>query len=221
MRIVIARCSVSYEGRGRTELPEAIRMIILKRDGSVSVHSDDRAYKPLNWMLPPCLVEISIAPNSTNKWDPIEIWTVRNKKESLEIQIYEIISDNTHLLEEADPGLIRSWTEKHLQAWIAEHVIEVFGQGWTLVGREHPTGAGPVDLLVRDPEGVPVAVEVKRTGQMGAVDQVCRYVEALQNYEGWEDTRGIVLALNIRPRALKLAQDRGIVAIEISAHLYR
>lgn len=221
MRIVIARCSVSYEGRGRTELPKAIRMIILKRDGSVSIHSDDRAYKPLNWMLPPCLVEISIAPVGASKWDPIETWMVRNKKESLEIQIFEIISDNTHLLEEADPGLVRSWTEKHLQAWIAEHVVEVFGEGWSLIGREYQTGAGPVDLLVRDASGIPFAVEVKRTGHMGAIDQVCRYVESLRNYEGWENTRGVVLALNIRPRARRLAEDRGITAMEISAHLYR
>lgn len=220
MHIIIAECSVSYEGRGKTRLPKAVRMIMAKRDGSVSLHSDDRAYKPLNWMLPPCITQIEHYQGG--KGEPIQRWTVTNKNEELIIDIFRIISEDNYILAEQDPGLKRSWTEKHLQAWTAGHVEEVFGLGWSFVAREYETSAGPVDLLVKDNQGRPVAVEIKRTAHMGAIDQVCRYVEALKQRDPeMRQVRGLVLALDIRPRAQKLADDRGINTLEIPHYLYR
>lgn len=220
MQIIIAECAAEYLGRGKTKLPKAIRMIMVKRDGSVSLHSDDRAYKPLNWMLPPSLTQIEHYQGGEG--EPIQRWTVTNKNEELIIDIFKIISEDEHTLAEQEPGLKRSWTEKHLQAWTAGHVEEVFGMGWLFVAREYQTGAGPVDLLVLDNYGLPVAVEMKRTANMGAIDQVCRYVEALKQEDSeMSEVRGLVLAINIRPRALRLAEDRGIETLEIPAHLYR
>ena len=220
MRLVIARCSVVYEGRGATTLPDAVRLIMVKRDGSVSIHSDDRAYKPLNWMLPP--TTISVTKRRSKKHPDAQVWTVASKHEILTIKIVEVLSDTETALEEADPGLVRSWTEPHLQAWIAGHLEEVFREpGWTLVGREYPTGAGPVDLLVRDPNGFPVAVEVKRTATMNAFDQVGRYVTALQADPAYVDVRGMVVALTVKPRARALAASRGVQWLEIPVSAYR
>lgn len=211
----MARCSVSYSGRGATELPEAVRLIMLKRDGSVCLHADDRAYKPLNWMLPPC--SITVTPGESPGF---ETWVVAGRQERLEIRIREVLSDTQHDLEDSDPGLVRSWTERHIQAWLATHLEEVLGPGWTLQGREYQTGQGPVDLLVRDPRGVVVAVEVKRTATMNAVDQVGRYVSALTREFG-KDVRGLVIALAVKPRAREVAEERGIDWLEIPATMYR
>lgn len=229
MRLVVARCSVVYEGRGSTVLPEAVRLIMIKRDGSLSVHSDDRAYRPLNWLLPPCTWEVlppQRKPGRRRRGEPAAHptaahWILRSSSEQLDIHISEILSDTSHDLEEAEPGLIRSWTEPHLQAWIAGHVSEVFGEGWQFCAREVQTGAGPVDLVVRDPDGQTVAVEVKRTATMNAVDQVGRYVEALNGDPAWAPARGLVVALAVKPRARELAETRSVTWLEIPTHLYR
>lgn len=219
MRILIVECSVEYLGRGKTQLPKAIRMLMAKRDGSVSLHSDDRAYKPLNWMLPPCLTQIDYFQGGEG--EPIQRWTVTNKNEELIIDIFKIISEDNHTLAEQEPGLKRSWTERQLQSWLAGHVEEAFGLGWSFIAREYNTGAGPVDLLVRDPQWLPVAVEVKRSSNMSSIYQAIRYVDALQEDPEMVGITGLVIALKISPRSQKLADDRNIRTIEIPAYLYR
>ena len=220
MRIIIAECTVDYLGRGQTHLPKAVRMVMVKRDGSVSIHSDDRAYKPINWMQPPCLTQVDrFIPKSKNY--PFEIWTVSNGKESLIINFYDIVSETEHELSEVEPGLNRSWTEKHLQGWIAGHMELVFGEGWSLIQREFQTGAGPVDILAWNPEGIPVAVEVKRNAMLGSVDQAYRYVQALSLTSEYPNALGLVVALSIKPKTLILAKQRGILTLEIPMSLYR
>jgi len=194
---------------------------MLKKDGSISIHSDDRAFKPLNWMLPPCHIEILSWGKKKKPSDSSAIWRVENRNEVLTITVHQIISDTTHHLAEAEPGLVRSWTEPHIQAWLAGHVSEFFGSGWSLIGREADTGAGPVDLLVKDEEGAVVAVEVKRTATMNAVDQVCRYVEALRGKYPESVVKGILVAMVVKPRARELSEARGIVWMEIAESNYR
>jgi RecB family endonuclease NucS len=220
MRVIVASCSVTYEGRGKTTLDEAVRLLLVKRDGTVLVISDDSSSRPLNWLTTP--IRFEIEPLKKNKKNPDhQRWTVSSKSETLTIDIVQIFSDYQQNLEETEPGLNRSWTEPHLQAWLAGHVEEVFGSGWQLVSREYPTGAGPVDLFLLDARGRPVAVEVKRRATMNAIDQVGRYTESLKLEKEWSDVRGIVIALDVRPRARELAQSRGVEWIEISAEHYR
>ena len=165
MRLVIARCQVDYVGRLTAHLPMAPRLLLIKVDGSVSIHADDRAYKPLNWMSPPCWLEE--APG---------VWTVRNKAdESLVITIGEILHDSSHELG-VDPGLVKDGVEAHLQELLAAHPTTL-GEGYTLVRREYMTAIGPVDLLCRDAAGSSVAVEVKRRGEIDGVEQLTRYLE--------------------------------------------
>ena len=210
---------MEYLGRGKTHLPKATRMIMVKRDGSVSLHSDDRAYKPLNWMLPPCLTKIDYFQGGED--EPIERWIVTNKNEELVIYIFNILSEDNHTLAEQEPGLKRSWTEGQLQAWLSGHVEESFGLGWSFIAREYQTGAGPVDLLVRDTEGIPVAAEVKRTCQPNAIYQCIRYVDALREREETRNAYGLIIALKATPNALILARNRNIKVIEIPTYLYR
>lgn len=167
VRLVIARCQVDYVGRLTAHLPMAQRLLLVKADGSVSVHSDDRAYKPLNWMSPPCwLIE-----------DP-GVWTVQNKAgEKLVITIEEVLHDSKHELG-VEPGLVKDGVEAHLQELLAEHVTTL-GDGWSLVRREYPTAIGPVDLMCRDSAGASVAVEIKRRGEIDGVEQLTRYLELL------------------------------------------
>ena len=220
MRVVVASCSVSYEGRGKTALEEAVRLLLVKRDGTVLVISDDSSSRPLNWLTTPIGFEIIPLETSLEAPDH-QRWIVSSKNETLTIDITQIFSDHQQNLEEAEPGLNRSWTEAHLQVWLAGHVEEVFGMGWQLVSRECPTGAGPVDLFLLDNMGLPVAVEVKRRATMNAIDQVGRYTEALRLEPEWAKTRGIVIALDVRPRARGLAESRGVEWIEISSEHYR
>ena len=153
VRLVIARCQVDYVGRLTAHLPMAPRLLLVKADGSVSVHADDRAYKPLNWMSPPCWLE-----------EQPGVWTVRNKAdESLVITIDEVLHDTSHELG-VDPGLVKDGVEAHLQELLAAHPATL-GEGFTLVRREYMTAIGPVDLLCRDAAGATVAVEVKRRGR--------------------------------------------------------
>ena len=196
MRLVIARCSVDYIGRLTAHLPVATRLLMVKADGSVSVHADDRAYKPLNWMSPPCRIEE--APG---------VWRVVNKAgEELRIMLEQVFHDTSHELG-LDPGLQKDGVEAHLQELLAA-APGVLGDGFTLVRREYPTAIGPVDLLCRDATGATVAVEVKRRGEIDGVEQLTRYLELLGRDPLLAPVSGIFAAQEIKPQARVLAQDR-------------
>ncbi|HEY5454598.1 MAG TPA: endonuclease NucS [Acidothermaceae bacterium] len=203
MRLVIARCSVDYVGRLTAHLPSAQRLILVKADGSVSIHADDRAYKPLNWMSPPCTLQE--APG---------VWTVTNKAgEQLVLTIEELLHDSSHELG-VDPGLVKDGVEAHLQVLLAAHP-SALGEGMTLVRREYPTPIGPVDLLCRDAAGVSVAIEIKRRGEIDGVEQLTRYLELMNRDALIAPVRGIFAAQEIKPQARMLAVDRGIECITI------
>jgi endonuclease len=203
VRLVIARCSVDYIGRLTAHLPLATRLLLVKADGSVSIHADDRAYKPLNWMSPPCFLEE--APG---------VWRVTNKTgEELRVTIEEVIHDTTHELG-VDPGLVKDGVEAHLQELLADHP-ECFGEGLTLVRREYPTAIGPVDLLYRDAAGGCVAVEVKRRGDIDGVEQLTRYVALLGRDSLLAPVRGVLAAQEIKPQARVLAADRGLGCVTV------
>ncbi|MCB0915895.1 MAG: endonuclease NucS [Actinobacteria bacterium] len=211
MRLVIADCQVDYAGRLAAHLPMATRLILLKADGSVSVHADDRAYKPLNWMSPPCTLTIEAAPAAEEPSAPAfdEIWRVVNKAgEELRISIAGVHTDVEVELG-PDPGLIKDGVEAHLQELLAVQV-HTLGEGWQLVRREYPTAIGPVDLLCRDPHGASVAVEIKRRGEIDGVEQLTRYLELLNRDPLLAPVSGVFAAQEIKPQARTLAQDRGI-----------
>lgn len=208
MRLVIATCQVDYAGRLTAHLPMAKRLILVKADGSVSVHADDRAYKPLNWMSPPCTLSVG-EPEPEDGSDITQRWLVRSRDgDTLKIRIAEIFMDTDHQLG-VDPGLIKDGVEAHLQALLAEHP-ETFGPGWQLVTREHFTPIGPVDLLLRDADGAYVAVEVKRRGEIDGVEQLTRYLDLMNRDPHLAPVRGIFAAQQIKPQAATLAADRGI-----------
>jgi endonuclease len=215
VRLVIARCTVDYVGRLTAHLPSAPRLILVKADGSVSVHADDRAYKPLNWMSPPCVLREGTG-------DEQGVWTVTNKAgERLVITLEETLHDTSHELG-VDPGLVKDGVEAHLQALLAEQ-IETLGPGWRLVRREYPTPIGPVDILCRE-AAAPVtvapaahggthrhhAVEIKRRATIEAVEQLTRYLELLNRDSTLAPVGGILAAQTITPQARTLAEDRGI-----------
>ena len=203
MRLVVARCEVDYSGRLSAYLAPAVRLLLVKADGSVSVHADDRAYKPLNWMSPPARLHITDGAEGTS------VWTVTNPAgETLRITLHEVLHDSTHDLGH-DPGLVKDGVEAHLQALLAEHV-GVLGKGWSLVRREYPTAIGPVDLLCRDATGATVAVEVKRRGEIDGVEQLSRYLELLNRDPRLAPVRGMFAAQEIKPQARTLAADRNI-----------
>jgi endonuclease len=211
VRLVIATCTVDYVGRLTAHLPSATRLILVKADGSVSVHADDRAYKPLNWMSPPCTLREGTG-------DAEGTWTVTNKAgEQLVITIEELLHDSSHELG-VDPGLVKDGVEAHLQKLLAEQ-IETLGDGWRLVRREYPTAIGPVDILCRDAGGGTVAVEIKRRGEIDGVEQLTRYVELLNRDSTLAPVRGLFAAQEIKPQARVLALDRGIdcVALDYDA----
>jgi hypothetical protein len=211
VRLVIARCTVDYAGRLTAHLPSALRLLLVKADGSVSVHADDRAYKPLNWMSPPCW--LTEEPGGATG-GPESLWTVRNKAdETLTITLEEIQHDSQHDLG-VDPGLVKDGVEAHLQELLAEHV-HTLGEGWTLVRREYPTAIGPVDLLCRDDSGSSVAVEIKRRGEIDGVEQLTRYLELLNRDPLLAPVQGIFAAQQIKPQARVLATDRGIRCVTL------
>ncbi|ANW66059.1 endonuclease [Mycobacterium sp. djl-10] len=202
MRLVIAQCTVNYVGRLTAHLPSARRLLLVKADGSVSVHADDRAYKPLNWMSPPCWL-------TEDSGDGPLVWVVENKAgEQLRITLEEIEHDSSHELG-IDPGLVKDGVEAHLQQLLAEHV-ELLGAGYTLVRREYMTAIGPVDLLCRDGQGRSVAVEIKRRGEIDGVEQLTRYLELLNRDSLIAPVAGVFAAQQIKPQARTLAEDRGI-----------
>lgn len=203
VRLVIAKCQVDYAGRLTAHLPMATRLILVKNDGSVLVHSDGGSYKPLNWMSPPCKVS-----EGTND-DGATEWTVTGKDDdTLRILLEEIISDSHHDLG-IDPGLQKDGVEKHLQELLAEHPATL-ADGLTLVRREFPTAIGPVDLMCRDADGKSVAIEIKRRGDIDGVEQLTRYLELLNRDPKLRPVRGIFAAQEIKPQARVLATDRGI-----------
>ncbi|MHC3428155.1 MULTISPECIES: endonuclease NucS [unclassified Streptomyces] len=202
MRLVIARCSVDYAGRLTAHLPLAPRLILVKADGSVSIHADDRAYKPLNWMSPPCTLK-----EGEDEGTPV--WTVINKGgEKLVITMAEVLHDSSHELG-VDPGLIKDGVEAHLQELLADR-LDTLGEGWTLIRREYMTAIGPVDILCRDGEGRTVAIELKRQGGIDGVEQLTRYLELLNRDPHLAPVRGVFAAQEIKPQARVLATDRGI-----------
>jgi RecB family endonuclease NucS len=203
VRLVIARCTVDYVGRLTAHLPSAPRLILVKADGSVSVHADDRAYKPLNWMSPPCTLRVDGG-----------LWTVTNKAdEKLLISIEEMLHDSSHELG-VDPGLVKDGVEAHLQVLLAEQ-IETLGSGWRLVRREYPTAIGPVDILAKDADGATVAVEIKRRGEIDGVEQLTRYLDLLNRDPHLTPVRGVFAAQEIKPQARVLAGDRGITCVTL------
>jgi len=198
VRLVIARCSVDYAGRLSAHLPLATRLLIVKADSSVLVHSDGGSYKPLNWMSPPC--RLAEEPGR---------WVVTGKSgETLTIEIEEILSDSSFDLG-TDPGLKKDGVESRLQELLAVQ-MDVLGEGWRLVRREYPTAIGPVDLMCRDALGVSVAIEVKRRAEIDGVEQLTRYLELLNRDPLLAPVRGVLAAQEIRPQARVLAEDRGI-----------
>jgi endonuclease len=202
VRLVIAQCTVDYIGRLTAHLPSARRLLLVKADGSVSVHADDRAYKPLNWMSPPCWL-------TENGDGDHPVWVVENKSgEQLRITLEDIEHDSSHELG-IDPGLVKDGVEAHLQILLAEHV-ELLGAGYTLVRREYMTAIGPVDLLCRDEQGGTVAVEIKRRGEIDGVEQLTRYLELLNRDSLIAPVAGVFAAQQIKPQARTLAADRGI-----------
>jgi RecB family endonuclease NucS len=210
VRLVIARCLVDYEGRLQAHLPLATRLLLVKADGSVLVHSDGGSYKPLNWMSPPCVTTFA-EPDEAEAADGVaRVWVVRNAKsgDALRIRIHKILHDSSHDLG-ADPGLVKEGVESHLQALLAEH-IHTLGEGWTLVRREHSTAIGPVDILARDADRRHVAVEIKRRGEIDGVEQLTRYLDLLNRDPGLAPVSGVFAAQEIRPQARTLALDRGI-----------
>lgn len=215
MRLVIATCSVDYVGKLSAHLPTAQRLLLLKADGSISIHADDRAYKPLNWMNPPCVIrEQSENKGRGKNKKTTHKWTVENKTgDTLIINIDEIHHDSEHELGQ-DPGLIKDGVEAHLQELLAEQV-EVFGENWRLVRREFPTAIGPVDLMCKDSDGQSVAVEIKRRGEIDGVEQLTRYLELLNRDPLLAPVSGIFAAQEIKPQARTLAEDRGIRCVVV------
>jgi RecB family endonuclease NucS len=204
VRLVIARCSVDYVGKLTAHLPMAPRLILIKADKSVSVHADDRAYKPLNWMNPPCTLK-----------EEEGTWTVTHGKsgEQLILTIEEILHDSSHELG-LDPGLQKDGVEAHLQELLAEH-ITTLGAGWKLIRREYPTAIGPVDILCRDETSTTVAVEIKRRGEIDGVEQLTRYLELLNRDPLLAPVKGVFAAQEIKPQARVLAEDRGIGCVTL------
>jgi RecB family endonuclease NucS len=203
MRLVIARCSVDYDGRLSAHLPMATRLIMVKRDGCVAIHADGGAYKPLNWM------------NAPNRVVEDEgRWVVTNPKgETLTITLEEVVHDSAHDLG-VDPGLQKDGVEAHLQELLAADPRSI-AEGLKLVRREFPTDIGPVDLLCRDADGNAIAIEVKRRGEIDGVEQLVRYLERLELDPTLRPVRGIFVAQVIKPQAKVLAEARGIDCVEV------
>jgi endonuclease len=201
--LLIARCSVEYEGRLGARLPPAVRLLVLKADGSIAVHADAKAYKPLNWMSPPCTIrEEADALTATNP-----------AGERLTIALHEVLHDHAVDLGH-DPGLAKDGVETELQELIAARV-QALRDDLRVVRREYPTDIGPVDLLCRDREGRAVVVEVKRVGEIAGVEQLLRYQERLDRDSSLAPTRGVLVATRVKPQARVFAASRGIECIEI------
>lgn len=221
MRTVIARCSVDYTGRLDAHLALATRLLMVKADGSVLVHSDGGSYKPLNWMSPPCRLQVD-GPDADDAAAGVqEVWTVQNTKtdDRLVVKIHEVVHDGTYDLG-VDPGLVKDGVEAHLQQLLAQQ-IELLGAGHRLVRREFPTAIGPVDILARDPQERAVAVEIKRRGDIDGVEQLTRYLELLNRDPHLTPVQGVFAAQEIKPQARVLAEDRGIRCLVLDYNAMR
>jgi len=211
VRLVIARCTVDYDGRLTAHLPEAVRLLMVKADGCVAIHADGGAYKPLNWMNSPNTLTVDDDPEAD---DARAVWTVRNPGgETLIITLHEVLSDEAHEMG-LDPGLQKDGVEAHLQELLAADPTAIL-DGLRLVRREYPTDIGPVDLLCRDARGETVAIEVKRRGEIDGVEQLTRYLEFLNRDPLLRPVRGVFVAQEIRPQARVLAEDRGIGCVVV------
>jgi len=210
VRLVIARCSVDYAGRLSAHLPLATRLLVVKADGSVLVHSDSLSYKPLNWMSPPCTIAVQEPDEEQLDAGVTEVWRVAQAKTNdlLVISIHEILHETSHELG-IDPGLQKDGAESHLQKLLAEQ-IELLGDGYRLVRREYMTAIGPVDILATDAGGASVAVEIKRRGDIDGVEQLTRYLELMNRDPALAPVTGVYAAQEIKPQARTLAEDRGI-----------
>jgi RecB family endonuclease NucS len=215
MRLIIARCEVRYSGRLDALLPESLRLIVIKTDGSVLVHADAGGYKPLNWMTPPTVIEESP-----------ELIVVRKRgaasPDKLEIRLAEVLSDVTHDMGSPDDavGLSKDGVEAHLQELLAEQP-EWCGEGFRLVRREWPTDIGPVDLMCRDEQDGWIAVEIKRVAGIDAVEQLGRYLERIRLDPAFAACRGVLAAQTIKPQARVLAAAREIECVELDLAVLR
>ncbi|RNI20882.1 endonuclease NucS [Flexivirga caeni] len=215
MRVVIARCSVDYVGRLTAHLPLATRLLMVKADGSVLIHSDGGSYKPLNWMSPPCSMA-QLEPTADEAEEGVQsVWSVQHAKseDRLHVRIHEVLHDSSHDLG-IDPGLIKDGVEAQLQQLLAEH-ITTLGEGYTLIRREYMTAIGPVDIMCRDADGATVAVELKRRGDIDGVEQLTRYLELLNRDPHLAPVSGVFAAQLIKPQARVLAEDRGIRCVTL------
>ena len=210
MRLVIAKCTVDYAGRLTAHLPLANRLLMLKGDGSILVHSDTGSYKPLNWMNPPCTITVQEPEAEALEAGVIEVWRVSQTKTAdiLYVSIHEIIHELDHHLGE-EPGLQKDGVEAHLQELLADQ-LQVFEEGATLIRREYFTAIGPVDILCKDAAGQTVAIEIKRRGEIDGVEQLTRYLDLLNRDPHLAPVRGVFAAQEIKPQARTLAEDRGI-----------
>ncbi|QIX27419.1 endonuclease NucS [Nocardioides sp. JQ2195] len=222
MRLVVARCQVDYAGRLSAHLPMATRVLMIKADGSVLVHSDGGSYKPLNWMSPPCILREGVNDDGQIEWTVTSRSTAKGPEDTLRILLEEIHHDSEHELG-VDPGLQKDGVEKHLQELLADHPATI-APGLKLVRREFPTAIGPVDLMCRDENGASVAVEIKRRGDIDGVEQLTRYLELLNRdplLTAKGPVRGIFAAQEIRPQAKVLAGDRGIQCATVDYNALR
>jgi endonuclease len=215
MRLIVARCEVSYTGRLTAFLPESTRLVMVKADGSVLVHADAGGYKPLNWMTPPTVIE--------EEGEPLERMLVRKRagksEDQLEIRILELLSDVSHEMGEA-AALEKDGVERDLQEALAADPRRL-GEELRLVRREWATDVGPVDLMCRDEDGGWVAVEIKRIGTIEAVEQLSRYLECIRVDPAKATCRGILAAQKLKPQAAVLATARGIACVEVDLEVLR
>lgn len=221
MHLVVAQCEARYTGRLSATLPMAKRLIVVKADGSVLLHSDGGSYKPLNWMTPPCVLRETAPTPEQAERGVTALWTVQHQKsdDRLEIEIGEVFHDSSHDLG-VDPGLIKDGVEAHLQELLAAQII-LLGEGHSLIRREYPTAIGPVDILARAPQGGTVAVEIKRRGDIDGVEQLTRYLDLLNRDTAIAPVRGVFAAQEIKPQARVLAQDRGIDCLTLDYEAMR
>ena len=212
VRLIVARCEVRYTGRLTAVLPEALRLLMIKSDGSVLVHADTGSYKPQNWMTPPTVIEE----------EPGRMVVRRRggaSEDRLDILIAEVLSDVEHDMGEA-AALEKQGVEAELQELLAERP-ESCGEGLRLVRREFPTDIGPVDLMCRGDDEAYVAVEIKRVGTIEAVEQLCRYLERIREAPGFGSCRGVLAAQVVKPQARVLAESRGIACAEVDLAVLR
>jgi RecB family endonuclease NucS len=209
VRLIVAQCSVEYQGRLGARLAPATRLVLLKADGSIAVHSDAKAYKPLNWMNPPCAITVTDE----------QIRAVTPKGESLVIELHEVFADVDHDLG-IDPGLEKDGVESQLQELLAARV-ELLQDDLVLIKREYFTDIGPVDLLCSDAQGRTIVVEIKRVGEIAGVEQLIRYQERLDRDSRFAPTIGMFVAQRFKPQARVFAESKGISCVEVDLEVLR